>query len=135
AVYSLPQTMIYNSDSKRYLIHFQGKLSFRYPPCSEETFRFLDHPNQPAQLEVWMTDTAGLLPGERFEYVLAFDRPGGGGQAEAFKLVASNPLGASGRAYNFKYLIATLSANPDLVWLHPQVPIEGDYTIVTDRAM
>lgn len=135
AVYELPQTMTYNSAAQRYLVHFGGKLPYQYPSaCKDEIFSFSDHPQQPATLDVWIRDTAGLQPGDRFQYILVFDRPGGFTE-EAFTLVAFNPLGGPPRAYSYSYSILTNSPDPNLLWQHPGVPIEGDYSIVTDRDM
>jgi hypothetical protein len=141
AVYALPLTMVYNSAAKRYLVHFAGQLPWKTQNgCKNQVFGFSDFPSQPATLEVWIKDTAGLLPGDRFEYALVFDRPGGF-QQETFTLVAANPITATTRKYDFPYTtnngnaILTNESDPNLLWQHPGVPIEGDYSIVTDRDM
>jgi hypothetical protein len=105
-----------------------------HPAVQKESFSFADHAQQPATLEAWISDTAGLQPGERFQYNLVFDCPGGYTEG-TFTLVAQNLLGGPPRLYDFKYTILTNSADPNLLWQRRGVPIAGDYSVVTDRAM
>lgn len=136
AIYDPTFTMVYNAIAKRYSVHFDGKLSYHSNPtnCVDETFTFLNHPLQPATLEVWISDTAGVQPGERFQYNLVFDGVGGG-TVESLQLVADNPLGATGKVFDYKYVIQTNSIGSNPSWTHPGAPVEGDYSIVTERAL
>jgi hypothetical protein len=128
--------MVYNASAKRYSTQFEGKLSYHYnaTDCSDQLFTFLDHPMQLATLEVWLSDIAGVAAGERFEYHLVFDAPGGGTVAN-FPLVTENPLGAVGKVFDYTYTIQNIANGSNPPWPTPGLPVEGDYSIVTDRAL
>jgi hypothetical protein len=135
AIYELAQTMSYNSTAMRYSVYFQGKLPYTYSSgCTPLPFRFTDFSTQPATLEVWMTDVAGVTPGQEFDYALAFDGPTGT-EDETFTLVALNPTTASSNLFDFYYKITTNNADPHLLWQIPGQSINGTYSIVTTRSL
>jgi hypothetical protein len=141
ALYEYGQTMVYNSTAMRYSSNFQGTLLYNQAAgCKPLPFRFTDFPvppaipTQPATLEVWVTDVAGVVPGQQFTYALAFDGPSGMTD-ETFTLIAFNPSTATSNLYDFYYKVTTNSVDPNLKWQIPAQSIQGTYSIVTTRSL
>lgn len=141
ALYEYGQTMLYNSTAMRYSANFQGTLPYNQAAgCKPLPFRFTDFPvppaapTQPATLEVWITDVAGVVPGQQFTYALAFDGPSGMTD-ETFTLISLNPSTATSNLYDFYYKITTNSVDPNLRWQIPSQSIQGTYSVVTTRSL